>query len=158
MKTSINKLSKGLHRVIVEHEKLEIDYWGNTIDHKNNNSLDNRSSNLRIYNSKLNTTNIKRKFDGIHRQHGGGYKVHINIFDEVVYKNFETKKEAQGWFAHEATPYIEAKIIEMIKKTRDIEFERGLRDKLNNNEKEEVLKNTYKIWDCLVDMTIAWVT
>jgi hypothetical protein len=32
----------------------------------------------------------------------------------------------------------------MIKKTRDIEFERGLRDKLQNNGKDDVLKTLKK--------------
>lgn len=144
IKSSKDKHSVRLHRVIVEHEYSELDYWGNTIDHKNNNPLDNRVANLRIYNGKLNSTNIKSKYQSdnnhlIHLQRrGGGYKVHTNVFDETIYKNFRTLEEARKYRDQEVIPYIEAKIIEMIKKTRNIEFERGLRDKLNNNEKDEI--------------------
>jgi len=144
IKSSKNKHSVRLHRVIIEHEYSELDYWGNTIDHRNNNSLDNRLKNLRIYNSKLNATNIKSKFESdndhlIHKQRGGGYKIHTNVFDETIYYNFKTKEEAREYRDREVIPYIKARVSEMIKKTRDIEFERGLRDKLNNNEKEQAL-------------------
>jgi hypothetical protein len=145
IKSSKDKHSVRLYRVIVEHEYSELDYWGNTIDHKNNNPLDNRLANLRIYNSKLNATNIKSKFQSdnnhlIHVQPGGGYKVHTNVFDETIYKNFRTLEEARAYRDQVVIPYIEAKVTEMIKKTRDIEFERGLRGKLKNNEKEEILE------------------
>ena len=145
IKSSKDKHSVRLHKIIVEHEYSELDYWGNTIDHKNNNPLDNRLANLRIYNSKLNSTNIKSKHQSdnnhlIHLQRrGGGYKVHTNVFDETIYKNFRTLEEARVYRDQVVIPYIETKVAEMIKKTRNIEFERGLRDKLNNNEKEEVL-------------------
>ena len=82
--------------MIVENEFDELDYWGNTIDHKNNDPLDNRLSNFRIYNSKLNATNQLSKNKGddmqlIYPQQSKingdyvvhGYKVHSNIFDEV---------------------------------------------------------------------------
>ena len=143
IKSSKDKHSVRLHRVIVEHEYSELDYWGNTIDHINNNPLDNRLANLRIYNSKLNSTNIKSKYETdnnhlIHLQPSGGYKVHTNVFDETVYKNFQTLDEARIYRDEVVLPYIEKRIIEMKKKTRDIEFERGLRDKLDNLEKEEV--------------------
>jgi len=145
VKASIDKHSVRLHRVIVEHEYSELDYWGNTIDHINNNPLDNRLGNLRIYNSKLNSTNTKSIYDSdnsqlIHDQPGGGYKVHTNIYDETIYKNFRTMEEARAYRDQEVIPYIKSRIAEMIKKTRDIEFERGLRDKLANDEKEEVLE------------------
>jgi len=145
IKSSKDKLSVRLHRIIVEHEFLELDYWGTTIDHINGNPLDNRSINLRIYSSKLNSTNVQSKFSSdnrhmIHPQRNGKFKVHINVFDEVIYKNFGTLEEAQTWRDNVAIPMRDAKIEEMIKKTRDIEFERGLRDKIRNNEKMEVLE------------------
>jgi hypothetical protein len=144
IKSSRNKHSVRLHRVIVEHENSELDYWGNTIDHRNNNPLDNRRANLRIYNSKLNATNIKSKYQLdnnhlIHKQPGVGYKVHTNIFDETIYKNFRTVDEARVYRDQVVIPYIQQRIAEMTKKSRDIEFERGLRDKLQNGEKEEVI-------------------
>ncbi len=150
--TSKNNTALRLHRVIVEHEYLELDYWGNTIDHRNNNTLDNRKVNLRIYNSKLNSTNVLSKYlpDNMHMifsQRNGKYKVHINVFDEPIYKHFGTREEAQAWRDNEAIPLANARIKEMIMKTRNIEFERGLRDKLNHQEKEEVLAilKKYKI-------------
>lgn len=145
IKSSRDKHSVRLYKIIIEHEYSELDYWGNTIDHKNNNPLDNRLENLRIYHSKLNGTNIKSKFETdnnhlIHVQPGGGFKVHTNIFDETVYKHFRTLEEARAHRDQVVLPYIEAKITEMTKKIRDIEFERGLRDKLDNSEKKEVLE------------------
>jgi hypothetical protein len=144
IKSSRDKHSVRLHRVIVEHECSELDYWGNTIDHRNNNPLDNRLENLRIYNSKLNATNIKSKYQSdnnhlIHKQPGDAYKIHTNVFDETIYKHFRTVDEARAYRDEVVIPYIEKRIKEMTKKSRDIEFERGLRDKLQNNEKEEVL-------------------
>jgi hypothetical protein len=142
--TTKNTLAMRLHRIIIEKEKDEIDYWGNTIDHINNNPLDNRLSNLKIGNSKLNTTNIQSKFQAdnnqlIHKQKKG-YKVHFNIFDEPIYEHFQTLEDARHWRDTKAIPLIKEKIQEMIIKTRNIEFERGLRDKLANNEKQEVLE------------------
>lgn len=145
IKSSKDKHSVRLHRVIIEHEYSEIDYWGNTIDHVNNNPLDNRLINLRIYNSKLNATNIKSKFVSdnnhlIHLQPNGGYKIHTNVFDETIYMNFQTLEEARIHRDQVVVPYIESRITAMKKKSRDIEFERGLRDKLDNKEKNEVLE------------------
>ncbi len=145
IKSSRDKHSVRLHKVIVEHEYSELDYWGNTIDHINNDTTDNRLVNLRIFNSKLNPTNVRSKFRSdnnhlIHVQKRGGYKVHTNVFDETIYKHFRTLEQARKYRDEEVIPYIELKIIDMKKKTRDIEFERGLRDKLANNEYEEVLE------------------
>jgi len=140
-----NRPQVRLYRVIVEHENPELDWWGNTIDHRNNNPLDNRQINLEIGNSKFNTTNIKSKFEGennhlIHKLIRGGYKIHTNVFDETIYKSFDTLEKARAYRDQVVIPYIESRIVDMIKKTRDIEFERGLRDKLNSNEKGEVLE------------------
>ena len=44
VKTSIENQTVFLWRYIIEHEKDELDYWGTTIDHINNNPLDNRLS------------------------------------------------------------------------------------------------------------------
>ncbi|MGY4690309.1 HNH endonuclease [Salibacterium sp. K-3] len=152
IKTSLNKHSVRMCRMIIENEKSELDYWGNGVDHINNNPLDNRVENLRIYNSKLNSTNIRSKYsdDDMHMIHTQGYKakngeyriysykVHANIFDETKYQNFSTIEEAKEYRDNILIPYISRRIEDLKKKTRDIEFERGLRDKLNNNEIEEV--------------------
>lgn len=146
VKSSDNKHSIRLHKFIIEHNYSELDYWGNTIDHINNNTLDNRLKNLTIANGKLNTTNIKSKFleennHLIHKQKGETYKVHTNINDETIYKGgFSSVEEARQYRDEVVIPYLEEKRNEMIKKQRDIEFERGLRDKLDNNEKGEVLE------------------
>lgn len=152
VKTSINKHSVRIHRMIVEKEYSELDYWGNTIDHINNNPLDNRKNNLRIYNTKLNTTNIKSKYlgEGMNliypqmsirkgKKHIHGYKVHTNIFDETIYRNFTTIDEAKEYRDTFVIPFIEQRVEELKKKVRDIEFERGLRDKLQNKEQEEII-------------------
>lgn len=87
-------------RFIVENTHSELDYWGTTIDHKNNDPLDNRLKNLRIYNSAiLNCTNISSKYtmDGmqyIHRQgknKTNGYKVHYNLGGQTFLKVFQLK-------------------------------------------------------------------
>lgn len=151
VKTSINKHSKSMYRMIIENEYSELDYWGRTIDHINNNPLDNRVSNLRIYNNKLNSTNVKSKYQDVgmqmiypsYSQVNGtkviaGYKLHTNVFDETIYKYFKTVDEAKKYRDSTVIPYIESKIIELTKKTRDIEFERGLRDKISSNEIDEI--------------------
>ncbi len=158
VKTSINKQSNRIWRVIVEHEYDELDYWGSTIDHINNNPLDNRLENLRIYSTAiLNTTNISSKFKEkdmqfIHRQGKessiNGYKVHYNLAGETFYKNFGVKEyggveealyAAQRYRDSVVEKQRQAKIDEMIKKTRDIEFERGLRDKIKAGEISDIL-------------------
>jgi hypothetical protein len=161
VQTSNDKLSVRLYRLIGEKEFSELDYWGNTFDHINNNPLDNRVKNLQISNSKLNSTNIlsKNKKDDMHlifpqyskRKSGKvitSYKIHKNIFDKVIYKNFPTIEEAKSFRDNTLIPYCEKRIEDMKKKTRDIEFERGLRDKLNSNEKNEVIEiiNKYKVF------------
>lgn len=153
IKTSINKQSRAIWRIIVEYTYSELDYWGSTIDHINNNTLDNRFCNLRVFNTSiLNTTNISSKYTSddmqfIHLQ-AAGYKVHYNIAGETFYKHFKfsdyksknaTLDAAKKYRNEEAIPNRERKIKEMIKKTRDIEFERGLRDKLKAGETDEVI-------------------
>jgi hypothetical protein len=149
--TSINKRTVILYRLIVENEFSELDYWGKTIDHDNNNPLDNRKKNLIFSTPKLNATNILSKYkkDDLHmifKQHPSknkgrisGYKVHANIFDEVKYKNFKSIEEAKRYRDDELIPYIETRIKVMEKKNRDIEFERGLRDKIDSNEIDEII-------------------
>lgn len=158
VKTSINKQSQSIWRVIIEHEYNELDYWGTTIDHINNNPLDNRLENLRIFNAAiLNNTNISSKYEKsgmqyIHRmgseEHPTGYKIHYNIAGETFYKNFSVAEyggvkeaiNAAKEYRDDVVMLHRDKVIKrMLKKTRDIEFERGLRDKLDSNEKEEVL-------------------
>lgn len=159
VKTSIDKQSNRIWRVIVEHEYDELDYWGATIDHINNNPLDNRISNLRIFNTSiLNSTNISSKYEQadmqyIHRQgpkdKPNGYKVHYNLGGRTFYKNFSVKEylgvtgaiEAAKKYRDEIVISQRQKVIEeMLRKTRNVEFERGLRDKLNAGEKDEIIE------------------
>jgi len=152
VKTSINKHSHSLYKLILENEYEELDYWGLTVDHKNRDPLDNRKSNFRIGNSKLNVMNISSKYaaDDMHliyeqgQKVNGvkkvyGYKVHTNVYDETKYKHFKTIEEAKAYRDNELIPYIREMYAELIKKSRDVEFERGLRDKLKNGEINEVL-------------------
>lgn len=156
VKTSINKQSQSIWRVIVECEYEELDYWGSTIDHKNNNPLDNRISNLRIFNTALlNSTNISSKYKEkdmqyIYRQGrpiSTGYKVHYNLGGETFYKNFGIKQYGTDQLALSAarnyrdTIVLQARenlIENLIKKCRDIEFERGLINKMKAGEMKEV--------------------
>jgi hypothetical protein len=152
VKTSVNKHSKLIYRMIIENEYDEVDYWGNTIDHINNNTFDNRLENLRIVSSKLNITNRSSKYTSegtnlIYPQYTKrvsgekvihGYQVRTNIYDEVIYKSFKSVDEAKEYRDKVVLPHIEQKKVELIKKVRDTEFERGLKQKIKNGEILEV--------------------
>ena len=157
VKTSIENQTIFLWRFIIEHEKDEIDYWGTTIDHINNDPLDNRLSNLRIYNAMLNGTNVSSKFDDedrrfIHEIKGGsgGYKIHYSLGGKPYYVEFFSvakygSKEAALAAAKEyRDKYVvadrEQKIEEIKYKLRSIEFERGLRDKIEAGEIDEIVE------------------
>lgn len=155
VKTSIENQTVFLWRFIVEHEKNELDYWGTTIDHINNDPLDNRLSNLRIYNAMLNGTNVSSKFDDedrrfIHECKGGsgGFKIHYSLGGKPYYLGFFSiaeygSEEAALAAAKEyRDKYViadrEQKIEEIKHKLRNIEFERGLRDKIEAGELDEI--------------------
>lgn len=158
VKTSINRKSISIWRLIVEHEFDELDYWGSTVDHINNNIFDNRLCNLRLFSAAiLNSTNISSKFDPngmryIYRQGPKekpyAYKVHYDIAKNSFYKNFgvaeygslENAKLAAIQYRNDiVNKHREHLINEMIKKTRDVEFERGLRDKMRAGEIDEII-------------------
>lgn len=168
VKTSIENQTVFLWRFIIEHEKDEIDYWGTTIDHINNNPLDNRLSNLRIYNAMLNGSNVSSKFDDedrrfIHEVKGGsgGYKIHYSLGGKPYYVDFFSiakygSKEAALEAAKEyRDKYViadrEQKIEEIKHKLRNIEFERGLRDKIVAGEIDEILDvlHKYEVFDLI---------
>lgn len=157
VKTSIDKQSKSIWRVIVEHRYEELDYWGTTIDHVNNNPLDNRLINLRLYNTSiLNTTNVSSKYKALDMQYiyrqGSidnpyGFKVHYNLSSKTFYKHFSVSEYGSVENALKSAKNYRNKIVlrereklinEMIKKARNIEFERGLRDKINAGEINEI--------------------
>jgi hypothetical protein len=161
VKTSVNKHTKAIYKIIIENEYDEVDYWGNIIDHINNDTFDNRLENLRIVSSKHNVTNRSSKYTSegtnlIYPQYTKrvsgkkvihGYKVHTNILSETIYKYFQTLDEAKEYRDKVVLPHIEQKKVELDKKVRDIEFERGLKQKISNNELKEIedILNKYGI-------------
>ncbi|MBR3589134.1 MAG: hypothetical protein IKL16_06180 [Clostridia bacterium] len=153
VKTSICKQSKAIWRVIAEHVFSELDCWGTTIDHINRNPLDNRTANLKPYNATiLNSTNISSKYADADMQYifknGSGYKIHFNLAGETDYTQFSSSKygtkenalkEAKKYRDTIIIPRRERIIEEMIRKTRNVEFERGLRDKIKAGEIYEII-------------------
>lgn len=160
VKTSISNDTVFIWSFIIEHEYDEVEYWGKTIDHINNNPLDNRLSNLRIYNAMLNGSNISSKFDDhdrrfiheVKNKNGAlsSYKVHYNIGGKPFYKgSFSVEKYgSQEAALYAAKVYRDEYVIqereriiqEIERKSRNIEFERGLRDKLSAGEEDEIIQ------------------
>ena len=165
-KTSINKQTTFIWRFIIEQEGDKLDCWGTTIDHINHNPLDNRKSNLQVFNSAiLNSTNISSKFESDDRQFihkvSSGYKIHYNLAGQTFYLgSFSIKKYGSDEAALSAAKAFRDKYViedrkrvirDMVKKTRDVEFERGLRDKLSFGEIDEIIEilNKYEVIELL---------
>lgn len=81
----------------------------------------------------------KAKITWHRKQPNGGYTVQTNVFDETIYANIRTKRGTWAYRDQYVGPLVESRIAEMLKKTRDIEFERGLRDKLKQCQGDKVL-------------------
>lgn len=164
VKTSIENDTVFIWSFVIEHEYDEVDYWGLTIDHINNNPLDNRRSNLRIYNAMLNGSNVSSKFDSddrrfIHevKKADGSlscYKIHYNLGGKAFYiGSFSVQKygspeaalaAAKAYRDEYIIPDRERIIKEIEHKTRSIEFERGLRKKLKAGETDEIIYTLQK--------------
>ena len=121
--------------------------------------MDNRRSNLQIFNSAiLNSTNISSEFEDEDRQFihkvNSGYKIHYNLAGQTFYwGSFSIKKYGSDKKALEAAkayrdlyviPDRKRVIEEMICKTRNVEFERGLRDKIAAGEHDEIIATLKK--------------
>lgn len=147
VKSTKKNQSKNIARIIVEESGkfCELDYFGKTVDHINHKRWDNRLKNLRLCNPLENANNIgsTQEAEGmemIFQQKSGSWKVHAKFWDTTYYRNFQTLEEAKRYRDTEVKPDIERRRPELAKKIRDVEFERGLRDKLDNGERTEVLE------------------
>ena len=153
VKTSIQGVTYHIDKIICENEYDELDTFGSTIDHKNNNRLDNRLCNLRPLSSQfLNSTNISSKKDGdmqyIYEQktsfqvsyNVGGIK-YYQMFNKSEYNSDEDALiAAKEYRDNVAIKEKKIKVRELVKKTRTVEFERGLKNKLLSHETDEVVK------------------
>lgn len=153
VKTSIKGVTHHIDRIICNNEYDELDVFGSTIDHKNNNRLDNRLCNLRPLSSQfLNSANISSKkgddMQYIYEQKNA-YQVSYNIGGKKYYKMFNKSEydtdeialsAAKEYRDNVAIKEKEEKVRGLVKKTRTTEFERGLKNKLLSNELDEVVK------------------
>lgn len=147
IKTSIKSVSKALYRIIAEKEFGEILTYNRQIDHINRNALDNRIKNLRPVCQRFNANNISSKRDLIffrrHRYKNklyekGVYVVQTNINGEIYIKSFTTMNAAEEYRDNVIKPLKEKELEKIVKKDRDIEFERGLLMKLQHGELDEI--------------------
>ena len=118
----------------------------------NNNPLDNRKSNLKPCSPIINSTNISSKYTSgdemyIRKQPSGGWKFECYIAKERYYEHFSPKNYGSDDLAYAAAKeyrdnWLEferpLRIAEAERKCRLIEFERGLRDMLENKEYTEI--------------------
>ena len=164
VKTSIENDTVFIWSFIIEHEYDEVEYWGQTIDHVNNNPLDNRRSNLRIYNAMLNGSNVSSKFDHddsrfiheVKRANGtlSCYKIHYNLGGKAFYvRSFSVQEygspdaalaAAKAYRDQYIIPDRERMIKEIEHKARSIEFERGLRRKIRAGETAVIIQTLQK--------------
>lgn len=141
IKTSVKNSSKQIQRLIAEYEFDEIDYFGRTVDHINGDSTDNRLLNLRCVSQLTNSKNGSSKagVDKYIYKNGKNYKVHMMIQYKSYHKSFITLEEAVEYRDNVLMPLKEEANIALLKKERDIEFERGLRDKISYGENDEII-------------------
>jgi hypothetical protein len=141
-----------LYKLIVDKQFDELDSWNRTIDHKNHDPLDNRKSNLIPCPPILNSANLSSKYTStdemyIRKQSFGGYKFECYIAKERCYRQFSPKTYGSDELAYKAAKEYRdhwlkferpALIVKAEKKCRIIEFERGLRDMLRNDEQTDI--------------------
>lgn len=141
VKTSIGGSSIALHRYIVRKEFTELETYNRTVDHKNNNNLDNRIENFKLSNARLNGLNKASDKNYIYAPKGYGkkYKVQMNIDEKMYFAHFSTIEECEKYRDEVLMPIKEREIRLMEKKDRDIEFERGLVNKIQNGELDEIM-------------------
>lgn len=141
--TTINNCQRTITDIIFENEYDEIDRYNMVVDHINNNRLDNRMCNLRLVCRDINMANINGKLLYEYKTY---YLVSATINKEKIFKTFSFKKyNGKENALIEANKYIkyikylkEQYIKDSYKKHRDLSFEQSLRNKIANNEIEEI--------------------
>jgi hypothetical protein len=127
---------KPIHRAIFEYYYDEEKYYNKQIDHKNNNPLDNRITNLRAVPSNINGINKEIKIREVEK---GVFQILVTIGEKTFNKKFYNIESAKQ-FEKEVIKYREREIDRLLKYDRHVEFKRGLELMIDNNEVEIIKK------------------
>lgn len=137
---------KDLHQMVIGYYCDEIDYFGLVIDHINGNTFDNRICNLRAITSTSNAMNTSRG-GVVFEKKNNTYVAQKMLNGKLIQERFRVKnypskelcfEAATNYYKEEILPKIEVEISSIEDKRKNIEFERGLRQKTNNGEWNDV--------------------